>query len=213
MEAVRDYIDRRGITAMIDSVMESGLRAAQIVENMLSFSRKSESKMVPYDMGKLLDKTIELASNDYDLKKKYDFRCVEIDRRYDADVPKVPCEYSKIQQVFLNILKNGAQAMAECKAESLLPEKPTFFLRINKENRMVRVEIEDNGPGMDERTRKRVFEPFFTTKGVGTGTGLGLSVSYFIITENHKGTMAVESAPGKGTTFILRLPIKQGGKQ
>jgi signal transduction histidine kinase len=213
MEAVQDYIEQRGIATMMDSVMESGRRAAQIVENMLSFSRKSESKMVPHDLGILLDKTVELASNDYDLKKKYDFRSVEIVRQYDADVPNVPCEHSKIQQVFLNILKNGAQAMAECRTGSCFSEKPAFFLRIKKENGMARIEIEDNGPGMDENTRKRVFEPFFTTKGVGTGTGLGLSVSYFIITENHKGTMAVESTPGKGTTFILRLPIKQGGQQ
>jgi signal transduction histidine kinase len=72
---------------------------------------------------------------------------------------------------------------------------------------MARFEVEDNGPGMDERTRKRVFEPFFTTKGVGVGTGLGLSVSYFIIHENHGGRMSVESSPGKGARFIVHLPL------
>jgi signal transduction histidine kinase len=74
---------------------------------------------------------------------------------------------------------------------------------------LVRVEIEDNGPGMTEEVRKRVFEPFFTTKSVGIGTGLGLSVSYFIITENHRGTMAVESAPGQGACFIIRIPVRR----
>lgn len=72
------------------------------------------------------------------------------------------------------------------------------------------MEIEDNGPGMDEATRKRVFEPFFTTKLAGVGTGLGLSVSYFIITENHNGEMWVESAPGRGSTFSIRLPAGGG---
>ena len=74
---------------------------------------------------------------------------------------------------------------------------------------MVCIEVEDNGPGMDEKIRKSVFEPFFTTKDMGIGTGLGLSVSYFIITNNHKGIMTVESFPGKGSKFIIRLPLKR----
>ncbi|MCK5074937.1 MAG: hypothetical protein KAR38_01115 [Calditrichia bacterium] len=72
---------------------------------------------------------------------------------------------------------------------------------------MIIVEIKDNGPGMTDEIRRRIFEPFFTTKDKGVGTGLGLSVSYFIITENHNGTLAVESTVGKGTIFIIRLPI------
>jgi signal transduction histidine kinase len=72
---------------------------------------------------------------------------------------------------------------------------------------MVRIEVDDNGTGMHEDVRKRVFEPFFTTKAEGIGTGLGLSVSYFIVTENHGGTMEVASRIGRGTTFIIRLPL------
>ncbi|MCG8685704.1 MAG: ATP-binding protein, partial [Desulfobacterales bacterium] len=79
-------------------------------------------------------------------------------------------------------------------------------LRIYKNKGDVVVEIEDNGPGMEEEVRKRVFEPFFTTKPVGKGTGLGLSVSYFIVTDNHKGKMNVVSSPGKGAKFIIHLP-------
>ena len=71
------------------------------------------------------------------------------------------------------------------------------------------IEIEDNGPGMDESTRNKVFEPFFSTKAVGMGTGLGLSVSYFIIKENHGGSMTVESRLGEGTKFIINLPLKR----
>lgn len=84
---------------------------------------------------------------------------------------------------------------------------PRFVLRVAQDQGMVRVEIEDNGPGMDEATRRRVFEPFFTTKPPGSGTGLGLSVSYFIITEDHGGAMVVESNPGVGTRFIIQLPL------
>ena len=89
-----------------------------------------------------------------------------------------------------------------------LPAAPQIVLRLQREGRFVRIEVEDNGPGMDEDTRKRVFEPFFTTKAVGVGTGLGLSVSYFIITSHHRGSMSVETAPGRGACFILRLPIE-----
>ena len=73
----------------------------------------------------------------------------------------------------------------------------------------MRVEIEDNGPGMEAAVRKRIFEPFFTTKTVGVGTGLGLSVSYFIVTENHGGTLTVSSTPGAGSRFTILLPVKK----
>ncbi|MCP4690454.1 MAG: HAMP domain-containing protein [Desulfobacterales bacterium] len=209
LDDVRTYVEKRGLVKMLDAVMSSGRRAAKIVDNMLSFSRKSESKASPRDMGKMIDKTLELAENDYDLKKKYDFRKIEIIREYDPDGPMVQCEETKIQQVLLNILKNGAQAMAEFRSLKPGGEKSgsRFILRTRRDGRMGRLEIEDNGPGMNEETRKRIFEPFFTTKEVGVGTGLGLSVSYFIITENHSGAMHVESTPGKGAAFIIKLPL------
>ena len=138
-----------------------------------------------------------------DMKKHYDFKQIHIVRAFDDTVPPVPCEASKLQQVFLNILKNGAEAMADVVARKA---QPTFTLRVNDDGLWVRVEIEDNGPGMDAKTRRRIFEPFFTTKPVGKGTGLGLSVSYFIITENHGGKMDVFSTDGEGTRFVIRLP-------
>jgi signal transduction histidine kinase len=120
-------------------------------------------------------------------------------------VPAVPCEATGIQQVLLNILKNGAQAMAGNAGVS----PPRLVLGINMDGAMVRMEIEDNGPGMEEAVCKRIFEPFFTTKSVGVGTGLGLSVSYFIITENHGGTLTVSSTPGSGSRFVIRLPVSR----
>ena len=140
-----------------------------------------------------------------DSLNKKDFRQIEIVREYEEDLPDVQCEAGKIQQVMLNILRNGAEAMQEEREKN---KKPYFILRLahEKERGMVRIEIEDNGPGMDEATRKRVFEPFFTTKPINRGTGLGLSVSYFIIKENHGGEMSVESSSGGGTRFIIRLP-------
>jgi PAS domain S-box-containing protein len=215
MEAIRVYMEQRGVPNMLRNLHDSGERAAQVVQNMLSFARKSESSPAPRDLAQLLDATIDLAQNDYDLKRNYDFRRIEIVREYDADAPTVPCEGTKLQQVFLNLLKNGAEAMSERvereKAEGISPEGPRFILRVMRDGGFARIEVEDNGPGMDEETRRRVFEPFFTTKGVGMGTGLGLSVSYFIITENHGGTMDVESRPGEGCRFIIRLPLRRDG--
>ena len=203
IENIQCYMERRGFPEMIESVMEAGMRAVKIVENMLSFSRKSESRFAPVNLAEALDSTVQLAKNDYDLKKQYDFRSIEIVREYQTDLPQVPCDRTKIQQVFLNVLRNGAQAMA---GEDM-QEEPRFTLRISEQDLIARVEIEDNGPGMDELTCKRVFEPFFTTKGVDLGTGLGLSVSYFIITENHGGKMSLESSPGEGAKFIIELPL------
>lgn len=210
MKAIGLYMEARGIIRMLNNIRESGSRAAEIVSNMLSFARKSDSSMSSHNMAELLDRTMDLAATDYNLKKKFDFRQIEIAREYEENLPLVPCEAGKIQQVLLNILRNGAEAMQE-DHEKGSEKRPRFILRLiyERSEEMFRIEIEDNGPGMDEATTRRVFEPFFTTKSTNSGTGLGLSVSYFIITENHGGQMSVESTPGAGTKFIVKLPVNR----
>lgn len=205
LEAIQQFMAARGIFRMIDTINSSGRRVADIVSNMLSFARKSNEGAKLHHMDQLLDNTIELAATDYDLKKDYDFKKINIIREYGENLPPVMCESSKIQQVFLNILGNGAQALKQADIDDPRLVVRTYF---DKDRDMVCLEIEDNGPGMDENTRKKVFDPFFTTKPTGKGTGLGMSVSYFIITENHGGEMIVKSEPGSGATFIIRLPVK-----
>ncbi len=206
MGVIRKFMEIRGIPRMLDSINESGKRLAEIVDNMLSFARKHDDRTSSHDLGELLDKTLELAATDYDLKKHYDFKKIEIVKEYETNLPLIPCEGAKVQQVLLNILRNGSQAMQASRTEN-----PRFIIRARpcRDRQMACMEIEDNGPGMDENTRNRAFEPFFTTKPVGAGTGLGLSVSYFIIVENHGGEMAVESRPGSGAKFIIRLPMRR----
>ncbi|MCP4701962.1 MAG: PAS domain S-box protein [Gammaproteobacteria bacterium] len=208
MEAIHAFMEDRGILGMAAVINESGRRIAKIVNNMLSFARKSDAASSSHDLAELLDKTLDLAAADYDLKKQYDFKTIEIVKEYAENLPPVPCKRAKIQQVLLNLLRNGAQAMQEAGVE-----KAAFILRTRyePERAWMCIEIEDNGPGMDETVRRRVFEPFFTTKPPGAGTGLGLSVSYFIITENHGGEMSVESEPGRGARFVIRLPLKKPG--
>ena len=202
MAALKKFMELRDIERIIASIKESGFRAAEIIDNMLNFARKSEGQYSSHSIDKLLDKTLELMNSDFDSKSKYDFKKINIVKKYSENIREFPCEGAKIQQVFLNIFHNGAEAMLSSGIE-----KPVFQLTTKCENNKVIIEIEDNGPGMAENIRKRIFEPFFTTKPEGVGTGLGLSVSYFIITENHHGEMNVETIEGKGTKFIIKLPI------
>lgn len=200
MDAIHEYMEKREIIPLAEMINDSGKRAAKIIRNMLSFAKKSESKKMSHQISKILDKTIEIACSDYDLKTNYDFKQIDIVREY-KDVPAVFCDESRMQQVFWNILKNGAEAMQETK------DRARFYLRVYESCSMVCVEIEDNGPGMGKETRKRIFEPFFTTKGKEKGTGLGLAVSYFIIVKDHGGKISIDSDKGSGSKFIIQLKI------
>ncbi len=204
LEQLQEYLEKRKISKMLEGIRESGKRAAFIVHNMLSFSRKSDKRMEKLDLSSLIDKTLELASNDYDLKRFYDFKQIKVVRDYEKNMPGVICEGNELQQVFLNLFKNGAEAMFE---KDYTTESPSFHCRLYRQDNMAVIEIEDNGPGLDESAQSRIFEPFYTTKEVGKGTGLGLSVSYFIITDQHNGKMSVESSLGKGTKFIIKIPL------
>ncbi|MBU2648983.1 PAS domain S-box protein [bacterium] len=200
---LRDYLEKRQILYYLSGIKESGERAAEIIKNMLHFSRKSGSQKIPVNLAELVMSTVELAKTDYDLKKNYDFRNIEITRTFAEGLPDVQCNKTEIEQVVFNLLKNAAQAMSGGQAD----RKPHIHLRLMTEKDRVRLEVEDNGPGIPDDQRKRIFEPFFTTKPEGIGTGLGLSVSYMIVTKNHQGTIEVESGPGGGTRFIIHIPI------
>jgi signal transduction histidine kinase len=205
LEALNAYMRARSLPDFLEGMREAGERAARIVRNMLGFARKSGGEFQSCRLGELFDRTVELAGGDYDLKKQFDFRQIEIVREYQPDVGEVDCQPMEIEQVFFNIIKNAAQALKERPRQDA-PARIT--LRARAENGHAVAEIEDNGPGMGEEVRKRIFEPFYTTKDIGVGTGLGLSVAFFIVSENHRGSISVESKPGKGAKFIVRLPLK-----
>ncbi|MBI4958303.1 MAG: PAS domain S-box protein [Desulfovibrio sp.] len=209
LKAIHRFMKERQILPLLESMRESAARAAKIVQDMLSFSRQSSSESSSEDPAGLMDRAVALCSNDYDLKKKYDFRHIRIIREYQPGVSPIQCSCSKIEQVLVNILRNAAQAL---RADEGRGGEPVITLRTRQEGDQVVMEIEDNGPGMDEKTRKSVFEPFFTTKSPGVGTGLGLSVSYFIVTTIHGGSIEVDSSPGKGTRFIITLPVRHPGE-
>ena len=205
LDLVRAYLQQRGIFDFIGHIRSAGMKASGIISNMLHFSRRSDSaEAEQVDLSALIDRSLELAGTDYDMKKKYDFRRIELEREYAADLPHIPMIVAEIEQVLLNIIKNAAQAMAGFES----PRPPRITLRTRLSGRFVVIEIEDNGPGMDEFTRLRIFEPFFTTKEVGIGTGLGLSVAYAIVTKGHHGSIEVKSRLGEGSTFVVTLPLQ-----
>ena len=162
--------------------------------------------MQPASLAGIMDQALELAASDYDLKKKYDFRSIEIIRDYAPDMPEVP--------MVVGGDGAGDAEPAEERGPGDDPEPAWTAGRGSRcgfagkrGTRSSRWRTTD--PEWRRRCRRRVFEPFFTTKEPGMGTGLGLSVSYMIVTQNHKGLMEVESTPGKGACFRVRLPLSK----
>ncbi len=207
MEGLRSYMEKRNIPHFLSMINDAGIRASEIVTNMLSFARKTGTEKSASGLEPILEKALVLVGNDYDLKTTCNFKHICIEKRYEKDLIPVKCEPSKIQQVVFNIIKNAAEAMAETAHDKDSP--PCLILETFQGDDHSGIRIRDNGPGMDESISKRVFEPFFTTKTVDRGTGLGLSISYFIIVEDHGGRLGVESEPGKGTCFTISLPLAQ----
>lgn len=198
------YLEGRNIPDYIDLIQDSGIRVKAIMANMLDYSRKSTFTKKSHDLGRIMDETLDFACHSFETGSRYNLKSIQIQKEYEEPLPPVICEKTRIQQVFLNILRNGAQAMEKAQTRN-----PQFAIRIFPSTAIgnLIITIQDNGPGMDDETASQIFEPFFTTREKEDGTGLGLSVSYFIITENYGGQIKVETAPGKGTTFIIEIPL------
>ncbi|MGX5175464.1 PAS domain-containing sensor histidine kinase [Aliikangiella sp. IMCC44653] len=209
LEALQAYLSQQRIGDFLEGILKSGERAARIVGDMLSFAKPANHKSSPINIADTLDAAVRLSAKDYNQLKQFDFRKIEIRKNYTLDKVSVIAQKNQLEQVFLNLLINAAQALATIEDEQFIP---MIELIVRKDGNMACVEIIDNGPGMSEDTRKRVFEPFFTTKAEKVGTGLGLSVSYFIICEQLGGKLTVESQLGKGCRFSLFLPISSSEK-
>ncbi len=204
LETIRQYMDKRQIFRLVENINDAGGKAAEIIQNVLSFANKSSAEKSKNDITELLEKAIVLAQNDFDLKMHQDFKLVEIIREYARDLPQVKCDAGKIQQVLFNLLKNASESMSSKNAGEI---SPSITLNVSSDPEMVYIRIQDNGVGMDKSIQKRIFEPFYTTKDIDEGKGLGLSISYFIIVNDHGGTIEVASEIGEGTTFTIGLPV------
>jgi len=169
-------------------------RAGSVIRDLLLFSRKTGPSTMPVELNGLVQLTLRLRA--YSLRSSG----VEVETHLDPELPLIAGDDQKLQQVILNLVVNAEYAMRGAAARRLV-------VRTTREGEAAVIEVADTGTGMSDETLQRVFEPFFTTKPPGEGTGLGLSVSYGIV-EAHGGTIGVESAPGRGTTFRVVLPAR-----
>jgi PAS domain S-box-containing protein len=212
LERLQRYLERRKVRDFLNLAREAADRASRIVTDMLAFSRRGSGALDRVAVEDLVETALRLASSDFELKKKLEFRRVEVVRDYGPGVPALRCDRTLMEQALLNLIKNAAQAM--CQANTPVPRR--IILRTRLDGQHLLLEVEDNGPGMNSEVRDRVFEPFFTTRASGQGTGLGLAVVHFIVTEQHQGSIEVRSQPGEGSLFCIRLPLagdaEEGGQ-
>ncbi len=197
MQALQDRLDIPFILEDTPSLIKESLdgagRVRTIVQNLKSFSNVDQAEVQQININDCLESTVSIAWNE--LKAKAD-----VVRSY-GDVPLIECRPQELGQVFLNILRNAAQA---------IKDRGTIRLTTGREDGVVVVAISDNGCGIPPEIVGRIFEPFFTTRPVGQGTGLGLSICYDIV-KKHGGAIEVTSTVDSGTTFTIRLPIGGGG--
>ncbi len=188
------------IPEAIRQSLEGIERVAGIVRAMKEFSHPGVEGKTAVDINRALESTITVARNEW----KY---VAEVETDFAEDLPLVPCLPGEINQVMLNILVNAAQAIGEVMGRDSNREKGKIRVSTRRLGQEVEIRISDTGPGIPEEIRGKVFDPFFTTKEVGKGMGQGLAIAHHVVVEKHKGTITFETEVGKGTTFIIRLPV------
>ena len=182
------------ITDLIKSCKEGTERTKNIVQDLKNFSRLEEMVLSDFDVPKEIETTLNILHNK--IKNR-----VTVHKNYEEGLPKIPAYGGQLNQVFMNILDNAQYAVGET---------GEIFIDVTKDDENIIVKFRDTGKGIPEENLKKIFDPFFTTKPVGEGTGLGMSIAYKVI-KNHNGDITVESKEGVGTTFTVKLPIKNKG--
>ncbi|OKH51278.1 hypothetical protein NIES2101_18825 [Calothrix sp. HK-06] len=207
IQELMDEIDisfiQEDTSKIIDSMSVGTKRIREIILSLRNFSRLDEAEVKEADIHEGIDSTLMVLNHRF--KAKPNRAEIQVIKAY-SQLPLVNCYVGQLNQVFINILSNAIDALED--KEDTLNKNPTIWIyteTIQSDN--VLITIADNGIGIDENVRNKLFDPFFTTKEVGKGTGLGLSVCYQIIVEKHGGKLWYDSAPGKGTKFIIQIPI------
>ncbi|WP_235006967.1 sensor histidine kinase, partial [Calothrix rhizosoleniae] len=211
-----DYI-KEDFTQIIRSMKVGTERIREIVKSLRIFSRLDEAEIKRVDIHKGIDSTLMILQNR--LKAQSNHPNIEVIKDY-GDIPQIDCYSSQLNQVFMNILVNAIEALEEQVDNMGWTKKDTIDnvkdvlqpLKIHIcteviDEKWISISIHDNGSGMTEEVHSTIFDPFFTTKEVGKGTGLGLSISHEIIVEKHGGQLICNSIPGKGTEFVIKIPI------
>jgi len=187
----------------IQQTLEGVERDRNIVQAMKEFSHPVGKEETFINLNKAIQNTITVARNEW----KY---VAEMVTDFDPSLPLVSCLPGELNQVFLNMIINAAHAIADVVGDGS-KGKGTITVSTRHDGNWAEVRISDTGMGIPENIRSRIFDPFFTTKKVGKGTGQGLTISHSVIVDKHGGTIHFETEVGKGTTFIIRLPIENLG--
>ena len=189
--------EKKQIKRYLDLMETETRRIGRIVSNLLAFSRQSKLELKSINLKRLIEKTLLLNSN------LLSIRNVKVVRQFNPDIPDLTGSEDQLQQVFMNIISNAAEAMETGDAGRL-----SIKTGLSLEKNAVWVKFTDTGVGISPENLTKLFEPFYTTKKKGKGVGLGLSLAYGIVQE-HGGSIKVTSTPGEGTTFMATLPLKQ----
>ena len=187
------------IPQAIRQSLEGTGRVAEIVRAMKNFSHPDTQEMESADLNEAIRTTVQVSRNEW----KYDCR-LELD--LCDDLPFVPCHLGAFNQVILNMIVNARDAIHEVASED---NKGTITISTVCEDEWAVIRVHDTGCGMSEQVQARIFDPFYTTKEVGKGTGQGLSISHNVIVRQHHGKLTVSSDVGQGSTFEIRLPLKE----
>jgi signal transduction histidine kinase len=201
LKAKEDELDIEYMTSNLPNAFSAAIdgvqRVSVIVRAMKEFSHPGPKEKRPEDLNQAIETTITIATNVW----KY---VAEIERRFADGLPRVNCVIGEINQVVLNLITNAAHAIGDVVRDS--GTKGRITIHTSSNDGFAEIRIQDTGGGIPETSRARVFEPFFTTKPVGKGTGQGLSLARAIVLQ-HRGTLDFESEVGKGTTFVIKLPV------
>jgi len=189
-----DYV-LEDIGTLIEESLDGAERVKKIVQNLKTFSRVDQAEYKPADINECIESTLNIVWNE--LKYK-----TTVEKEY-GELPLVRCYPQQLNQVIMNLLVNGAQA---------IEKQGTIRIKTWNGDGSVNIMISDTGSGISEDKLSKIFDPFFTTKPVGQGTGLGLSIAYDII-KKHKGEISVESEVGKGTVFNIKIPVTEGRQE
>jgi signal transduction histidine kinase len=190
---------KEDLPKILQSVEIGTKRIREIVLSLRSFSRLDEAEKKSVNIHEGIDNTLLILQ--HRLKAKDSHPTISITKNY-GDIPLIECYAAQLNQVFMNIISNGIDALEEYKIQ-----EPQLIIKTELVDNFVNIYISDNANGIPEKVQKKIFDPFFTTKDIGKGTGLGLAISYQIIVEKHQGNLSCSSIIGEGTTFCISIPF------
>jgi signal transduction histidine kinase len=205
MDGVKDILN--DVIHNLQKIAHHGKRADGIVKGMLQHSRKSSAVKEATDINTLCDEFLRLSYHGLRAKDKSFNATLVTD--FDENLPKVNIFPQELGRVILNLLTNAFYAVNEKKQLNITGYNPTVSIGTKDNNGSVEIKVSDNGNGIPKHVLEKIYQPLFTTKPTGQGTGLGLSMSYDIITKGHGGSLKVLTENGKGTEFIIELPLTQ----